>query len=343
MDSAAVEDEFDRLLREEYIPDNFLRAADALEEEALGSSSVILHTGHEPIVDDYDAMFLDDLSPDITMAYDEAERAAFASFNGISSACPESIEALDHDEFDLMLSDDLPHDILLACDAAERAGSLPSAHVSILVSLKLPPSINFRFYAKMDVSRSDRINVLRANPLSRHLRAQYILDVTNSGNAAPKYNQPPRNTTTRRRKERHPGITHIDLKRLLVRPQVPPDSLCSVFIPWLTAIIRSDDESDDGSTPATSPVMVMGSRTLVRPATVSRPVRDLPLPRKMQPLVIPVVQTLSSKRLPSTTAVPISPPLPQPTSDPKPSLKRKATWREEPRAAKKLKPRTHLE
>ncbi|KAJ7701618.1 hypothetical protein B0H14DRAFT_759394 [Mycena olivaceomarginata] len=77
MDPEFSEDEFDRLLRDEAVPDAILRAADLLETEALGICPQITKQIIE--ADEYDIMLADDISGDILLACDEAERVASLS------------------------------------------------------------------------------------------------------------------------------------------------------------------------------------------------------------------------------------------------------------------------
>ncbi|KAJ7693253.1 hypothetical protein B0H14DRAFT_3045604, partial [Mycena olivaceomarginata] len=77
MDPGFSEDEFDRLLRDEVVPDAILRAADLLEMESLGICPQITKQTIE--ADEYDIMLADDISSDILLACDEAERVASLS------------------------------------------------------------------------------------------------------------------------------------------------------------------------------------------------------------------------------------------------------------------------
>ncbi|KAJ7788967.1 hypothetical protein B0H14DRAFT_3892160 [Mycena olivaceomarginata] len=72
MDPEFSEDEFDRLLRDEAVPDAILRAADLLENGGVGNLQIIE-------ADEYDIMLADDISGDILLACDEAERVASLS------------------------------------------------------------------------------------------------------------------------------------------------------------------------------------------------------------------------------------------------------------------------
>ncbi|KAJ7111733.1 hypothetical protein C8R44DRAFT_252421 [Mycena epipterygia] len=156
-----LEDEFDRILRENPIPDDFLRAADTLEVVALGPSCS--PTANAPTqafeADNFDLMFIDDLSDDLLVACDEAERSALLPGNVLDGelvgSSPQVLHCLrdspphhpndidmstpdtngvllpplresspEEDEFDILLSDSLADDVLLAYDQAERVGFL---------------------------------------------------------------------------------------------------------------------------------------------------------------------------------------------------------------------------
>ncbi|KAF7337321.1 Zinc finger, C2H2-like [Mycena sanguinolenta] len=69
------DDEFDRLLRDEIVSEEFLHAADLLETQAL---QICLTTSQTPAVeeDEYDLILDDDISADVLLACDAAELAA---------------------------------------------------------------------------------------------------------------------------------------------------------------------------------------------------------------------------------------------------------------------------
>ncbi|KAJ7737824.1 hypothetical protein DFH07DRAFT_93532 [Mycena maculata] len=409
------EDEFDRVLQDENFSDELLRAAVLLEEEALGLRSLPSTMTSTPVateVDEYDLMYMDDLSPDVLTAYDEAERAALVCSGGTtecvgnllpaseSSVWPSSgaeippptiqetavpplitespgssLSTIGHvaDEFDLLLSDDLSQEVLLACAEAEVDGFVPasiastppsaaaatlanqhpdtsnvscvepspsrSSNVPTDVSVKEDPEAVF-----LTVHASQKPAISNKSLLSPSRNSNVPMDISvKEEHEAVQHTQPEslKLPSSKPRQSQLPVVPSTPLRNIVNHTQISragksmkilgsPISISSDSEPG------SDDESesDGGSTPGMSAVLVVDVKSVVRKLSPVRLNLCWQAPA-------PVVRKCP-ERTPSLGAA-----THEPTFASTSHLKRKAPWKDEKHPAKKPKsepkPQTHLE
>ncbi|KAJ7679434.1 hypothetical protein DFH06DRAFT_511301 [Mycena polygramma] len=353
MDPLASEDEFDKLLGEELVADDFLRAVNVLEDEALRSCSAPKSVAPNPVAgpDEYDLMLTDDLSIDVLVAFDEAERvaglpykvldgkelanttsssldAALGASNGNVIALPPEPESVpvvksepsmspripapQIDEFDLLLADELSHEVLLAYEEAESVDFVPVICPANSPSFRHDSSSTF---LPLHSQRQATDEVSVAVPSS-----SISLPASLPASSSSPLSTPFRNVTNYPQTTRSP----------VTRPKKGV-VLCSPISISSGSSSDASDDSDGCSTPWTSPVHVVENSSTWR-TFLSPKIKPLPtsLNRKSttRQSIKSTTSTISAAS--STPAVP-------------PSLKRKADWSHKPRPVKKLKKQTHLE